>query len=309
MIFKNFQEYLDNKNKLVTTGVEKVVADYDGPVPTKPATPEGGKEQNPYLPANAAKKPDTPEDGFANTGDKSLVYEPDTKVPSTPNFGTVVNNDWTKTKTQEWLDRTKGMSLAEFTKTIHKQVSKIKECKVTDRSQAIKYVAECCKGNATTRAALIREMKKSGSFKALIKDLFENSDVYPILAKLMVNEEVCQRLANAINEEVAPPAHKELMKKMSMPTPDEIPDNISGEEMPPEDSDDPDAEEELGDEEMGDEDELDAEDGSTLDDEPSEDMEFDADDEEEEDKPSKLPSFLSHIKNMESPNRAGMAGF
>ena len=80
----------------------------------------GGKgqvgEPKPYHPTATAKDPNKGKlsGGFAEKGEKSLKYKPDTDVPQKVGEGGKKKATWPKTKTQEWVDRTKDMSLAEL---------------------------------------------------------------------------------------------------------------------------------------------------------------------------------------------------
>src|SRR5579871_6245457 len=91
MQFMKFQEYLDRNNKIQKPVVRKV-ADFEGKVDTKPVKEKKAKdaggvgqkdETKPYKGNYDAQDPNKGKlkDGFANTGDKKLVYEPKTNIP------------------------------------------------------------------------------------------------------------------------------------------------------------------------------------------------------------------------------------
>ena len=84
MSYKNFNEYLNEKNKVAKTKIEKV-PDYHGPKDSAPPKEKkhkdaGGKgpvgSAKPYKGGTDAKNPNKSEKGFADSGDKSLKYTP-----------------------------------------------------------------------------------------------------------------------------------------------------------------------------------------------------------------------------------------
>ena len=73
MKFKSFKEYVDSKGKLVKPR-EEVKADYHDKIPK---APKGHKA--PYVGNGIKVKGDQ---GLGDVGDKNMVWEPDTEVPS-----------------------------------------------------------------------------------------------------------------------------------------------------------------------------------------------------------------------------------
>jgi len=73
MKFKSFKEYVDRKGKLVKPR-EEVKADYHDSIPK---SPEGQKA--PYVAKGIKVKGDQ---GLGDVGDKDMIWEPDTEVPS-----------------------------------------------------------------------------------------------------------------------------------------------------------------------------------------------------------------------------------
>ena len=290
-----FQEYLDRNNKLNANGTVKTVADYEGKTDTKPVKENkhkdaGGKGQDgeihPYKGGTDAKDPNKGKltDGFADKGDKNLKYQPKTDVPAKVGEGGVKKATWPKTKTQEWVDRTKGMSLAEFTKTIRKEsLDGLSECACQEAPHnSIKETVDVCKCNQKYVSALVREMKRNGLFGKLMKEMVTHPETFKALAILMERDEMyARKLAKAMNEMVAPPMgdphgggdiggppmHKPKKKKFPhpqmgmdddmgmggddtdegepMPHPDEMHDDDMGDED--------DMGDDLGDDDMGDE--------------------------------------------------------
>jgi hypothetical protein len=207
-----FQEYLDKNNKLQTSGKVKTIADYEGKVDTKPVKEKkhkdaGGKGQDgelkPYKGGTDAKDPNKGKlnDGFASKGDKKLKYAPKNGVPAKE--GGKKTATWPKTKTQEWIDRTKGMSLAEFTKNLRSEAFKgLDECACQEAPHnAIKETISVCKCNQKYISALVREMKRNGMFGRLFGEMIQHPEAYKVLAKLMEKDESYSRkLVKAMNE-------------------------------------------------------------------------------------------------------------
>lgn len=294
MAHMKFQEYLDRTGKLQTSGKVKTVADYEGdaafkPVKEKKHKDAGGKGQDgevkPYQPSSNAKDPNKGkmDDGFANKGDAKLKYTPDNTVPSKVGDGGKKKATWPQTETQSWIEKTKGLSLAEFTKIIREQAKKgLNECACQEAPHnSIKETVSVCKCNKNYVAALVREMKRNNLFNKLVKEMFNHAEAYTAFANLMEDESNARRLVRAMNEMMdvppmdgadAPPALPFKKKKKPAPPIDlgdegegEM-DDMGDEEMgdegdddlgiagpgPDHDMDDLDSDEEMGDEEMGD---------------------------------------------------------
>lgn len=219
MAYMKFQEYLDRNKKLKTSGTVKQIADYEGKVETKPAKEKkhkdaGGKGQDgeikPYKGGSDGADPNKGKlkDGFADKGDKKLKYEPKTDVPAKVGEGGKKTATWPKTKTQEWVDRTKNMSLAEFTKTVRAEALKgLDECACQESPHnSIKETIAVCKCNQKYVSALVREMKRNGLFGKLMKEMVNHPETFKALAILMERDEMyARKLAKAMNEMVAPP--------------------------------------------------------------------------------------------------------
>lgn len=219
MAHMKFQEYLDRNKKLKTSGTVKQIADFEGSIETKPAKEKkhkdaGGKGQDgeikPYKGGTDAKDPNKGKlgDGFAHKGDSKLKYEPNTTVPAKVGEGGKKHATWPKTKTQEWVDRTKGMSLAEFTKTVRTEALKgLDECSCQESPHnSIKETIAVCKCNQKYVSALVREMKRNGLFGKLVKEMVDHPETFKALAILMERDEMyARKLAKAMNEMVAPP--------------------------------------------------------------------------------------------------------
>ncbi len=230
MAHKSFQEYLDNKSKMSNTGKVQQIADYTGPKAAAPGKEKkhkdaGGEGQKgtpkPYAGGTNAADPNKGKlgDGFAKKGDKALEYTPGKKTPATksndpsgvPGGKSVAT--WPKTKTQEWIDRTKEMSLAEFTKAMQKHATKgLDECACQngDVLESVKTAVALAKANTSVMNSLVREMKRSGTFGKLVAEMLKHEETYGVIARFMEHDEkYARRLVRAMNEMVGPPAHKD----------------------------------------------------------------------------------------------------
>lgn len=299
-MFKQFSEYLNSKNKLQTSGKVKKIADFEGTVDKKPTKESkhkdaGGKGQdgkiNPYKGGNDAKNPNKDDKGgFAHKGDSKLKYEPKTDVPAKVGNGGKKSNTWPKTETQNWIDRTKGMSLAEFTKNMRTEAYKgLNECACQDAPHnSIKETVSVCKCNQRYVSSLVREMKRNGMFSKLFSEMVQHPEAYVTLAKLMEKDESYSRkLVTALNEMISPPMggsedsnpmNGMLKKKRPMPMGDDMgmdseddasQEDEEGAENPDEDFGDEengeDGEMDMGDEENPDDMDDDGEDGEDMD--------------------------------------------
>ena len=164
MKFKKFDEYLVSKNKTITTAPVEKVAEFKGEPAKKPEKEKGAKDNpSPYKSGEDAKNPNKEDKtGLAYKGDQKLKYEPkieekSKKVPS-----------WPKTKMQEWLEKTKRMSLPEFTKNIKTEIQKgLEECQ--QPLDTIKDAVKICKCNEQQISVFVRELKRNQIFESVLK--------------------------------------------------------------------------------------------------------------------------------------------
>ena len=266
MAHKTFQEYLDNKSKFSSKGKIEAKADYSGPKDSAPKKEKkhkdaGGKGQGqpkPYKGGKDAKDPNKGKlgDGFAEKGDKDLKYTPGDKEKG--NFitggkeaagvpgGKTVSSDWNKTKTQEWLNRTKDLSLAEFTKMIQKTTSKglddCNECACQESANdVVKQTVAMANANRSIMVSLVREMKRSKLFGKIVAEMLQHDETYKVLAHFMERDErYARRLVRAMNEMVGPPAHKDDIDDDEDPAKPPHPEDMHG-------SDDDDMDMDMGD--------------------------------------------------------------
>jgi hypothetical protein len=187
------KEYVNEKGKVVEKAKVDAKADYRGPRAT---APKGGK---PYVSqaVNPGKK------ALGDIGDADLRYEPDTDT-SKP------------TKTEGFLNKTKDMSLAEFTKYM------LKECGcgqvegedmpyvtayTTGKFQphppeVIRYISVLADKNSGVLENLVNQMVSMGYLNKLLKAVFSHPQAYEELTALFGDEDGpsrCKSFAGAMN--------------------------------------------------------------------------------------------------------------
>ena len=207
---KGLKEYLDEKGKIVEPKVE-LVADYKGPNPVSPD--QGDSKAKPYKAVTGNESSAKGECGLGDKGDKNLIYEPDTKVEGK---NTAIPGGKTLTKTESFLEKTRGLSLDEFTDYM------IKEC-CTDMDggelptvtayttgkfhpfppEAIKYITALSGKNGGIMESLVNEMKRQKLAGALVKTLMDHPEIYDEITSLLGDSEEgpkrSQALARSMN--------------------------------------------------------------------------------------------------------------
>lgn len=214
MAFASFQEYMDHKKKVKNKPSIEQVPDYHGPQDTKPDKEKkhkdaGGKGQ--VGTASGYKSSTSPVDpnkggkdkggkGFADEGDKALKYEPGDgwfggKNGVSKSEGGVPGGKslagWPKTKTQEWVDSSKGESLSEFTKKVKDELTE-SDC-AKNAYSTLRNVVELCQCNKKYVENLVREMKRNDLLSTLVTEMFRHQEVIAEAKKL--------------TEKLAPPMH------------------------------------------------------------------------------------------------------
>jgi len=174
------KEYFSNKGKIVTKAKVDAKADYEGSTPKAPP----GKGAKPYV--SSSKKPGKDE-GLGEMGSEELVYEPDTK---------------TCKRTEGFLNKTKGMSLSEFTKYM------LDECgcgQVEDDSlpsvtayttgkfqphppEVIRYISALANKNQGILENLVSQMVSMGYLGKLMKAVFDHPEAYEELTNMLGDE-------------------------------------------------------------------------------------------------------------------------
>lgn len=275
MSFKKFVNYVEErkdgvnaKEGLVGNPKVKVVADYDGPDPKKPTKGEGQGELNSYKSANgnaAAKKPES--GGFADMGDKSLKYTPDTEGGDSKLtvLGKELKGEWPKLpKTEQFMRKTKNMSAQQFAEFM------VKECSYKTSedlpmvnaekagpfhphpSEAIRYVAALSSKDERVIEQLVNELKRNQVLGEVFKAALEYPESYRELSALFENEEGEKRaksFARALKEAVGPPMGLKPGQEDDMDNPhpemgDEMDDEMGDEESDDMDDDDMDMDDE-----------------------------------------------------------------
>jgi len=175
MAFMKFDEYLDSKGKLQDK--PKVCNDGDNVDPsTSPDRPEGGK--SPYV-AKTTKGKKNSSKGLAGEGDDELVYEP---------------------KTQEANNEKKSVKLP-----------------TVEESALLSKVTKASSKNPVIIETLVRNLKQSGLLGCLVAECLNHRETYKHISEVMAHEsygpDMCNKLARAMNEEVAAPFHNQLSQE------------------------------------------------------------------------------------------------
>jgi len=229
--FPKFYEYLDQKGKLVEKPKEEDVPDYHGATDASPPNPvtKGKKwdaeyaaplkdSQKPYkapgkdMTAQQSMGKDN-EGGLLSQGDKRLVYNPSLKGGTSKNIngGKEVHGWDKKTKTEQFIDKTKNMSFQEFTAYI-KKLNRLDE-DVSDIPmvtayapgnfhphpvEAIQYIVALAAKNDRILEQLIHVMKKEGVLDKLIKTVMEHPEAADALTGLLGDEQHGPRLSRSL---------------------------------------------------------------------------------------------------------------
>jgi hypothetical protein len=213
MGYMSFHEYVEkNGGKKPKVAV---VADYEGSADAAPSLGKmpdnaGGVGQsgkvNPYKAGKDAPDPNKGKlaDGLGSHGDKKLqshageVGKPTKELGSYPGLKTGI-------KTSEWVQKNKGLSLAEFTKKIRE--SRLEGVKSPSKAyEAIKETFSVCKKNPSYIADVVLEMRRNGLFEAFFASMSQQPESFNIIAKLMeADNSYARKLSMAISEMVGPP--------------------------------------------------------------------------------------------------------
>ena len=279
----SFREYLDAKSKMIDKPPTETVPDYDGPDPKAPEysiipdqlSADGGKpstkkgpEQKPYRAAGSDPGQKKGESGFADLGAKELVYNPGTG-----------------TKTEQFLDATKGMNLKEFTEFMSQECG----CNIQSESlptvtayaagkfqphppEAIRYVTALANKNERLMESLVHELKREGALGKLVKALMDHPETYGEMTQLLSGSTEglsrARSLARAMNENYSNFLQEHLSEHVGPP--------FGGQDMgdDEEDSDDPDATDDNG---GDDDDDM----GGDMGDDDGSDQDMDGDDDQD----------------------------
>ncbi len=204
-MFKSFQEYIDQNKKVVEKPKVAKVADFEGKQPTKPEKEKkskdaGGAEQvgdvKPYSNGENAKDPNKEDkSGLVYQGDKKLVYEPNVDEKSKE------TKTWPKTDVSEWIDKTKNLSLAEFTKKVREESGDCSE----GIYETVRAIIEACKCSKKNVGTFVRESKRNKILESLMEEIFKLPESYQVLSALIENKFYSSKFDKMFNEMVAEP--------------------------------------------------------------------------------------------------------
>ena len=278
------KEYVNDKGDLVDNPETKTVSDYTGPSPKSPPN----KDSAPYKAANDnVKSPtvDVEKNGLGELGDKNLKYEPNTEY----------KQEVIKTKTESFLNKTKNMSLADFTKYM------LDECgcgAVQDEElpyvtayttgkfqphppEAIKYVVVLANKNNNILDNMVHEMKNSGVLGKVLRALLSHPEAYDELTSLLGDSEEgpgrCKLLAKSMNNSLSSfmKDQDSMYESVSRPIGFEDEDMMDDSDEDSENEEDFDSEYSDEDSEEMDDEYSDLEDDEEMDDEEMDDEEMD----------------------------------
>lgn len=299
------KEYVNEKRKVVEKAREDIKADYKGPFKDAPE----GKNSAPYVAKGESGKKKG-EKGLAELGHEGCKYEPDTKNAKKP------------TKTEGFLNKTKGMSLSEFTRYMLEecgcgQVSGDDLPSVTAYTtgkfqphppEVIRYISVLADKNQGILENLVSTVISMGYLDKLLKAIFEHPQAYEELTNLLGDEKDgpsrCGAFAGAMNNSYSKFLQDQagLYESVSSPLGFDMEDlegSDEDEEMP-EDSEDE------GDSDLGDDEDLDLgsdedEESDHLDDEGDEDSDGHDSEEDFEDEESEEDSEIPSDERGEDP--------
>jgi hypothetical protein len=194
------KEYMDEKGKVLERGREDIKGDYKSKVP---ASPQGGNSK-PYI-AGSMK---AGEKGLGDLGHDEFKYEPDTK--KAPKV------EKSETKTENFLNKTKGMSISEFTKYMLKEcgcgqvegedmpyVTAYSTGKIQPHPpEVIRYISALANKNGGILENLVSQMVSAGYLNTLLKTIFQYPQAYEELTSLFGDEEGpsrCKSFVGAMN--------------------------------------------------------------------------------------------------------------
>ena len=221
----SFNEYVE-KQKGHKKPKIAVVPDYDGPSPSAPETPKGAKKgAAPYKSGKDA--PDRNKDdstALGHKGKKSDHYMPKAKHhDSTP--GKELKS-YPHIKTQEWIEKNKNLSLAEFTKKVRTENIKEFGENSTRSYTSIKESVDLCKSDKYV-TDFILEMRRQGVFEKVLAAMIQQNESFRVVNKLMRQDESFARaLLMNITEITAGAVGDEGDGEVSAPMGDEDHDDM-----------------------------------------------------------------------------------
>lgn len=189
-MFKKFDEFLKAKPDV------KLIADYPGDNVTKPE----GKDAAPYRAGKDEKrmtmKGEKDGEGFADKGDKKLASDVENmcKDKTDPVNGKKIGT-WPKTKTEQFVNKTKNLSLHEFQKFMQKRlkvegnippVTALAKGKIyPDPIETTRYVVALAASNSALMENLAHEIEQQEALGTLLSNILGNPKTYKILETVL----------------------------------------------------------------------------------------------------------------------------
>lgn len=333
--YKKFQQFLEKKSESgLPLGEKKkkpateIVPDYPGGTPDKPPQGKGAKPYKTGKDNNQmTMKGEKDQEPLVNKGDKKNVYQPK-DMNICPVDGKKVDS-WPKakdpkpkkkTKTEQFIDRTSGMSLSEFHDFMRKRlnvekyippVTAVAKGKIfPDPIEATRYVVALAKANGAVMENLAHEIRRQRATKRVLANILDLPETYESLADVLndpakgssrlrnLSRKLMEIVGNPVGFEL--PAHAATLGKKPGAMGDE--DLGDDDQMGDEDLDEPEADQ---DDEFGDEDQDfgDEDDEDQFDDDEEE--EFDDDDDDENQDSDEFDSEEEDFGDDEEPDEDG----
>jgi hypothetical protein len=231
--FQKWDEYFNARGSMVAKPAVVTVPDYEGPNDSSPAvvkvkgveTPKAPGKHAAYRTSTKAVVPPGIKGGLGFEG-KPASKHPETKlVPGEE--GTFVKNQWPnnkshkkvarmvskagvrtwpKTKTEQFIDKTKDMSITEFTAYMLKECG-CQAAQMEDEDtlpmvtayatgkfhphppEAIRYVVALAKANPRIMDNLIHEMKRAGALDSLLGTTMDHPETFDHLTDILSDDE------------------------------------------------------------------------------------------------------------------------
>jgi hypothetical protein len=229
MIFQRFKEYLNDKGDLQKKPIVDPDADTGPSGKSSPRPPKAvtkgknwknmeaaqindggdGTKPAPYMAPGTDPGMETADgdkgkaDPLGQKGDRSLVYKPKTE-DQTLKMKKLHNTTPEKTKTEEFLNITKGLSPERYAEYI------LRKTDAKSVKQVIETV-EIINKNELLVETFVREMKRKGDFVKLVEAVLAQPETYGEIATALASpskgKNVAHQLAKAVNEITAPAAN------------------------------------------------------------------------------------------------------
>lgn len=187
MGYISFNEYVEKQKDHKKPKIA-VVPDYEGPTPSAPETPKGAKK-GAVAYKSGKDAPDRNKDDSTALGHKGK--KSDHNMPKVKHHDTTPGTElksYPHVKTQEWIEKNKKLSLAEFTKKV--RTERIKELgeNSTRSYTSIKESVEFCKSDKYV-TDFILEMRRQGVFEKVLAAMIQQNESFRVVNKLMRQDE------------------------------------------------------------------------------------------------------------------------